>query len=62
MGAIAVALLGFAVACMWIDTVASELVGLLRFFGVLAHISSLVLGLTLLAWGNRCSAAACWAH
>lgn len=32
--------------------VASELVGLLRFFGVLAHVSSLVLGLTVLAWGN----------
>ncbi len=32
--------------------VASELVGLLRLFGVLAHVSSLVLGLTVLAWGN----------
>ena len=112
VGAVAVALAGFAIACMWIDTVccffctpvpvsvrrqpcllstpaadiavpacvlsggllseicsmsryerfctsipavrqvASELVGLLQFFGVLAHISSLVLGLTLLAWGN----------
>lgn len=28
-------------------------VGLLQFFGVLAHVSGLVLGLTLLAWGNR---------
>lgn len=28
-------------------------VGLLQFFGVLAHVSGFVLGLTLLAWGNR---------
>lgn len=43
---------GFVVAAMWIDTIASELVGLLDYFGVLLGLDHAVLGLTILAWGN----------
>lgn len=43
---------GFVVAAMWIDTIASEVVGLLEYFGVLSGVDSSILGVTVLAWGN----------
>ena len=46
------AVYGFAVAAMWIDRFASEIVGLLHFGGVLAGANPTILGLTVLAWGN----------
>jgi len=45
-------LLGFVVAASWIDTIASNVVGILQFLGVLLGIRKSVLGLTVLAWGN----------
>jgi sodium/potassium/calcium exchanger 6 len=47
------ALIGFALAATWIDTIANQLVGTLSFFGALLGIPEPVLGLTVLAWGNR---------
>lgn len=52
VGATIVAVGGFLVAAMWIDTIASELVGLLDYFGALLGIDHAILGLTILAWGN----------
>ena len=52
LGSAAVAACGFVLAAMWVDVVASELVGLLQFFGLLSGIDHAVLGLTVLAWGN----------
>jgi sodium/potassium/calcium exchanger 6 len=51
-GAAAVALAGFAVAAMWIDVFATEVVGLLHFLGLLAGVAPAVLGVSVLAWGN----------
>ncbi|MGH0155140.1 UNVERIFIED_CONTAM: hypothetical protein FKN15_028549, partial [Acipenser sinensis] len=45
-------LLGFVVSAMWINTAATEVVSILRTFGVVFDLSNTVLGLTLLAWGN----------
>jgi hypothetical protein len=42
VGAAAVALLGFVLAAMWIDTVASELVSMLEYFGLLSGINHTV--------------------
>ncbi|KAK2080867.1 hypothetical protein QBZ16_000721 [Prototheca wickerhamii] len=52
LGALCLALGGFGVAALWINGVASELVGLLQFFGVLSGVDATVLGVTVLAWGN----------
>jgi len=52
LGAWAISLVGFVVAACWIDTLASELVGVLDTIGTLAHFSRSILGLTILAWGN----------
>ena len=52
IGAGIVAAGGFVVAAMWIDVIASEVVGLLEYFGVLSGVSSSILGVTVLAWGN----------
>jgi Ca2+/Na+ antiporter len=46
------ALIGFACAATWIDTIANNLVSVLGFFGWLLGIPQPVLGLTVLAWGN----------
>ena len=52
IGAALVAVYGFGITAMWIDVVASEIVGILHFLGVLASIDPAVLGVTVLAWGN----------
>ena len=46
------AIYGFAVAATWIDLVGAHLVRLLEFFGAVMRIPSIVMGLTVLAWGN----------
>lgn len=46
------ALLGFVVSAVLISAVASEVVSLLHMLGVVLSLSTTVLGLTLLAWGN----------
>jgi Ca2+/Na+ antiporter len=52
LGAGLVAFYGFAVAAMWIDVFASNIVGILHFFGLLAGVQPAVLGVTVLSWGN----------
>uniref|UniRef100_A0A6I8QFA9 Solute carrier family 8 (sodium/lithium/calcium exchanger), member B1 n=1 Tax=Xenopus tropicalis TaxID=8364 RepID=A0A6I8QFA9_XENTR len=44
--------LGFVASALWISAAATEIVNLLRTFGVIFRLSNTVLGLTLLAWGN----------
>ena len=44
--------LGFAVAIAWISTIAAEVVGVLKAFGVIFGISDAILGLTIFAVGN----------
>ncbi|XP_059511067.1 mitochondrial sodium/calcium exchanger protein isoform X4 [Stegostoma tigrinum] len=43
---------GFLFSTILINTVATEVVNLLRAFGIIFNLSNTVLGLTLLAWGN----------
>ena len=50
--AVPLAILGFVIAATWIDFVADQLVAVLKYVGVVLHIPSAVLGLTVLAWGN----------
>lgn len=52
IGSSIVALYGFALAASWIDKIATEIVSIVRFFGILGGISPAILGLTVLAWGN----------
>jgi len=44
--------LGFVIAIAWISTVAEEVVGVLKAFGVIIGISEAILGLTIFAVGN----------
>lgn len=44
--------LGFFVAIAWISTIAGEVVGVLKTFGVILNISDAILGLTIFAVGN----------
>lgn len=44
--------LGFVVAIAWISTIANEVVGVLKAFGVILGISDAILGLTIFAVGN----------
>ncbi|XP_018116322.1 mitochondrial sodium/calcium exchanger protein [Xenopus laevis] len=44
--------LGFVASALWISAAATEVVNLLRTFGIIFRLSNTVLGLTLLAWGN----------
>ncbi|KAI9781982.1 MAG: hypothetical protein M1839_005575 [Geoglossum umbratile] len=43
---------GFAVSIAWISTIANEVVGVLKAFGVILSISDAILGLTIFAVGN----------
>ena len=52
VGAAVIAVYGFAVAALWISKFADEIVGILRFYGIVAGLDSAVLGVTILAWGN----------
>jgi sodium/potassium/calcium exchanger 6 len=47
--------LGFVVAIAWISTIANEVVGVLKAFGVILGISDAILGLTIFAVGNSLS-------
>ncbi|KAI0871036.1 hypothetical protein GGS24DRAFT_510171 [Hypoxylon argillaceum] len=49
---VAFCFLGFAIAIAWISTVAGEVVGILKAFGVILNISEAILGLTVFAVGN----------
>lgn len=51
-GTAMIAVYGFAMAAMWIDAVAGEIVGMIHVFGMIGHIKPSILGLTILAWGN----------
>lgn len=44
--------LGFVISVAWISTVAGEVVGVLKAFGIVAGISEAILGLTIFAVGN----------
>ncbi|KAI2776562.1 Sodium/calcium exchanger protein-domain-containing protein [Daldinia loculata] len=44
--------LGFCIAIAWISTIAGEVVGVLKAFGVILDISEAILGLTIFAVGN----------
>jgi len=44
--------LAFAVAVIWIDFIANEIMAVLFTFGVVFQLSDAILGLTILAWGN----------
>ncbi|KAH8675749.1 Sodium/calcium exchanger protein-domain-containing protein [Xylariales sp. PMI_506] len=44
--------LGFIIAVAWISTIAGEVVGVLKAFGVILDISEAILGLTIFAVGN----------
>lgn len=46
------AFVGFFVAVLWIKAIAGEIINILQMFGIVFSISSAILGLTLLAWGN----------
>jgi sodium/potassium/calcium exchanger 6 len=50
--AVPIALFGFAIAATWIDWIASQLVGVLGFLGVIFGIPGSIMGMTILAWGN----------
>ncbi|KAI1437603.1 hypothetical protein GGR50DRAFT_699722 [Xylaria sp. CBS 124048] len=49
---VAFCFLGFIIAIAWISTVAGEVVGVLKAFGVILNISEAILGLTIFAIGN----------
>jgi sodium/potassium/calcium exchanger 6 len=44
--------LGFVISVAWISTIAGEVVGVLKAFGVILNISEAILGLTVFAVGN----------
>ncbi|KAI1307777.1 Sodium/calcium exchanger protein-domain-containing protein [Xylaria venustula] len=49
---VAFCFLGFVIAIAWISTVAGEVVGVMKAFGVILNISEAILGLTIFAVGN----------
>lgn len=50
--AVPITLVGFVTSATWLDMIADKLVDLLSFFGIMLHIPSAIMGLTVLAWGN----------
>ena len=50
--AVPITLIGFCVSATWLDLIADLLVSLLSLFGILSHVPSTIMGLTVLAWGN----------
>lgn len=52
IGAALVAVYGFGIAAMWMDLLATQIVSILHFLGLLAGIHPAVLGVSVLAWGN----------
>ncbi|ODQ65888.1 hypothetical protein NADFUDRAFT_82824, partial [Nadsonia fulvescens var. elongata DSM 6958] len=44
--------LGFLISIAWISTIANEVVGILKFFGIIFGVSDAILGLTIFAIGN----------
>ena len=44
--------MAFAVAVIWIDFIATDIMAVLFTFGVVFQLSDAILGLTILAWGN----------
>src|SRR3569833_3453606 len=44
--------IGFIISVAWISTIAGEVVGVLKAFGVIIGISEAILGLTIFAVGN----------
>lgn len=46
---------GFCVSVMWIYGLANEVVDMLQAIGIMFSLSDVILGLTLLAWGNSLS-------
>lgn len=52
IGAAIVGLYGFFISAIWIGILAEEIVGIIHVFGIIGHIQSSILGLTVLAWGN----------
>ena len=44
--------MGFVAAVVWMYVLANEAVDLLKAFGVVFGLSDVILGLTVLAWGN----------
>ena len=47
-----IALYGFIIGAMWVDSIAAHLVNVLDFVGIILRIPGPVIGLTILAWGN----------
>jgi len=47
-----ITLYGFIIAATYLDAVADKLVDILSFIGIICHIPSQIMGLTILAWGN----------
>ena len=47
-----ITIIGFVASATWLDLIADTLVNILSFFGVICHIPSTIMGLTILAWGN----------